>query len=483
MNGNDEKFLEKAPMPQSDEIGEIKTIQEVFNTYGYGLVSLKYFIITILVLMCYGLHLSVYAMMAGPMIIVYQLTPIEQKIASSIVFLGLAIGSILLGSIKEAKKHRKSVIVTFSLLLTLLHLLITLVYDPYVFIITRFFIGACIGIILPGSYALLVEYLPVRNRSLVLIFSWLMYPVGRIFLSTTMLEFMPNFEPEMVRTILLIQLVIPGLTCLLSLALLKDSPRNLIIIGKATEAYEILDGLLGRPLTQKERSNIAEEIYLGINQSLDGTFKDLFGRKLIRSTLCLMGVWCVHGFIFYGTLLTSNLTMIALGQATKDKRQIIINQIIIAAELVGPMILIGVMTEFKILGRIKTLFITYFLAFVFMILCPILPDYFAILYGISASFMGAGNCLSSSYASEIYPTKIRESGLSFLYFVSRVSVASSQVVFLYINDVSIFFPYYLSIGLFGIILLSILLLPFETHSKPIDQDFGKKNLTVHDIDI
>jgi MFS family permease len=474
MNGGNEKFIDDKPVIERS----ITKIQEVFDIYGYGLVTLRFGIILIMVIMCYGLHLSIYAIMSGPMITIYNLTPMGEQIASGIPFLGLAIGSVLLGLIKESKKHRKLVIVSFSALLTVLHILITFVFNSYVFIIARFFIGACIGIMLPGSYSLLVEYLPIKMRSLTLVFVWLLYPVERIFISGSMLIFMPNFEPEATQTILLIQLVIPALTFILSFILLSDSPRNLIIIGKQEKAYVMLDKLLGRPLKDVEKMNISNEIFFGINHTLEGSFKDMFRSKLLRSTLCLCTIWCIHGLIFYGTLLTSNSTMERLGQATKDKRQIIINQIIIASVLVIPLTLIGVISEFKLLGRIKTLFIAYFLGAAFMVLCPIFSDSFAILYGLSSSFIGAGYTLANSYSSEIYPTKIRESSLSFLYFTSRVTIALSQIVYLYVNEVSLFFPYYLSIGLSGFLLIAIVLLPFETYAKPIDQDFGKKNTEI-----
>jgi MFS family permease len=462
---------------------EIKKIQEIYDKYGYGRTNFKFIAVTFLVIMCYGIHLSIYAIMLLPMNKAYELTPLEQKFASSIVFLGLAIGSVLLGLIKEAKKHRKLVLISFTLLLTICHVIISFIFNPIIFIIVRFVIGACIGIMLPSSYSLLVEYLPLKMRSFVLSLVWMSYPISRICLACCMLVVMPNLEDDQTQTVMLINLAIPVGTLLACIFLVKDSPRNLIVVGKHDEAFEILNGMLGRDLAEGEKENIRNEINQGINQQLNGSFKDMFSSKLLRSTICLTVIWCVHGLIFYGTLLTSSLTIKQLGLGAKTTHDIIIGQIIIALELIPVMVVIGLLTEFKVLGRTKTYFLTYTLGAIFMLLCGLVSSEFAILYGLATSFMGSGNNISNSYASEIYPTKIREAALSFLYFTSRVTTAITQAVFLYVvetyPDISLI-PYYLSSGLLVTLLIAILLLPFETHSKAIDQDLGKANDVIPD---
>jgi MFS family permease len=455
---------------------EIKKIQEIYEQYGYGLTTLKFLFITSCVIMCYGLHLSLSGLMKKPFSIAYNLTSdFEEGLASSSIFVGLAFGSFLLSCVRKAKYIRKTVLVTFSFLLTLSHLLMCFIFNPIFFMVFRFIAGACIGIILPNSFTLLIEYLPLKRRSFILACLWVTYPISRAYLLVTMLIYMPDLQAEMTQVVLLWNLVIPGLTFLACVFLVKDSPRNLILINRTEEAIGILNGMLGRHLTESERQNINDDVYKGMNQELKGNICDMFSLKLLRSTVSMILAWCIHGFVFYGTFFTSSQTMVALGYKNHgSNRDTLIGHFVIAALITPPQALIGLLTELKAFGRKKSYFITYAIAAVSMLLCTIFTEQFYILYAIAASFMGAGNVLANSYASEVYPTKIRESALGFLYFASRLVTATSQVFYLWMFNNGILLPYQISFGLLIILLISIFLLPYETHGQPLDVDLSKK---------
>jgi putative MFS transporter len=460
---------------------EITKIQEVYEKYGYGLTTFKFLFISACVIMCYGLHLSIFGLLAIPYKESYSLTDLEMKLSSSFIFLGLACGSFLLSFVKQAKYMRKTILVIFSFILTISHLLMGLIFNPIVFIILRFVVGACIGIILPGSYTLLTEHLPLKNRSFVLSIVWSTYTVARVFLLVTMLIFMPNLESDQIQIVTLLNLIIPFLTCLVCLFLVKDSPRNLILINRTDEAYHILEGMLGRHLTDNEKKNIHDDVYLGINHELKGSVFDMFSSKLLRSTISIITIWCIHGFVFYGTFLTSGMTIKDLGlKKDQSNYDTIIGHFLIAGTLTPPVFLIGAMTEMKFFGRKRTYFLTYFVGAIGVLLAILIPSQFSWIYGLGTSFMGAGNNLGGSYASEIYPTKVRESAISFLYFTSRLFTALSQIVYLWIyNDFGMDAPYYMSVGMLCVLLIAIVLLPYETHSKHLDVDYSKEEENKH----
>jgi putative MFS transporter len=472
-NGNKDVLIHQSEKP--DESSGFTSIQEIFNKCGYGAYTFKYIIVTYCAIMCYGLHLSLYAVARIPMNKAYNLTDLEQKFCSAIVFLGLAIGSFVLSIIKDAQKHRKMILVIFSSVMTAFHLLTALVFNPIVLIISRFFIGACIGVTLPGSYSLMVEHFPVKIRSFVLGIVWTAYTIARFALLIVMLIVMPNLEEDQTQTVMLVMIVIPAIALILSLLLVNDSPRNLIIHGKDDEAFKVLEGMIGRDLSFNEKQNIVNDVHQGINKDMEGTIKDMFSSKLLRSSVCVIVIWSLHGLIFYGTLLTSTSTIKDIGGTDpKSNHDIIIDHCIIASQLIPPMVVVAILTEVKIFGRTKSYLLTYIIGAIFMLLAPLIPSQFALLYGLSSSFMGSGNNLSNSYASELYPTKVRNVALSFLYFTSRIATSISQILFLWIYDIGgMFFPYYMSSGLMLLLIGAILLLPFETHSKALDEDLSK----------
>jgi MFS family permease len=447
---------------------ELNKIEDIYNKYGYGLMTVKYIIFNFLVIASYSLHLSVFSLLKDPIIKSYNLTPIEKDFVSSIVFAGLALGSILLSLTKKAKEHRKAILLLFSLILTISHLITCLVFNSILLIIMRFFIGFSLGILMPNSYTILIEYLPTKHRALVMSSVWTGFVVSRFLLLGTMLWFMPNLETEGTQAVLLVNLSTSIVILLLGI-FIKDSPRNLIIIKREEEAFGILSYMLNRPLSDTERESIVEDLNKGVNKDLGGSLKDIFNKNLLRSTICVILIWCIHSFVFYGTLIASYTTLKKIGEEVKDNRQIIIGHFIIAAQAIPQKFIIGYISGISWIGRRKALFISYTISIIGFILCVAVSSEFALFYGLSSAFMGAGNSLATAYSGEIYPTKVRESAIGFLYFISRVASSLSQIIYDQFLKVDEFFPYYISIGLIVVLLISILLLPFETNNRPLDE--------------
>jgi MFS family permease len=451
----------------------VDNIQEIYEAYGYGKETFKYVTVSFLVIMCYGLYLSIFGVMIHAYREVYKFTQLEEKIASSCIFIGLACGSLTLSLVSKAKQHRRAVLLIFILFLTVLHFTMVFVYSTVVFIIVRFFIGAAIGIILPNSYTLLIEYLPMKFRSFVLMFVWVGYPVARVILLGIMLIYMPNLESEYTEIVLLWNSALPLLTFVICLFFVRDSPRNLIMVGDNKTAFEILEIMLKRQLNEKEKQNILESINDGYNKELKGNLCDMFSVKLLRSSICLICMWCIHGFVYYGTFVTSSLTLEKIDPDAKTTyKEIIVGQMIVAVLITPPIFIIGYLTETPFFGRRKSSMLTFSIGLLGMILAPLIPSQFAVIYGIGTAFMSAGSNLNSSYSSEVYPTKVRESALSFFYFISRIMTALAQVVYLYVFELGIYVPYYFSIGFLVILIAAIFLLPYETHNKQLDEDLS-----------
>jgi len=75
----------------------------------------------------------------------------------------------------------------------------------------------------------------------------------------------------------------------------------------------------------------------------------------------------------------------------------------------------------------------------------------------------------------VYPTKIRDQAVGFLFFCTRIGGFSSQILYLYLNGIGIWYPYYFTIGFIIANFVLIYLLPFETYGQPLDVDYDSRN--------
>ena len=350
-----------------------------------------------------------------------------------------------------------------------------LIVNSFIFIVFRLIIGFCIGIILPLSITLIIENMPIKFRSFILSVLWCGYSISRLILLSIMLGIMPNMEEDQTANVFYLGAIIPFLSCIFSIFFITDSPRNLILIDKKSEAYSLISNIIGRDLSNEEKINLENDVSSGVNKELDGSFKNMFSPTLLRSTICIMLIWVLHSFVFYGTFITSTLTIKDLGQKEDKNNNEIIKDHITIALIFLPINFAGFFTEIKYFGRKKIYLLAYTLAFIFMLTCSLFSNDFATLYGVSTSLMGFGNNISNSYSSEIYPTKIRSTAISFLYFISRIASGLSQFIFLWLYNYGILFPYYFSVGLLVLTVICIFLLPYETYNVPLDRLSNSNN--------
>ena len=83
--------------------------------------------------------------------------------------------------------------------------------------------------------------------------------------------------------------------------------------------------------------------------------------------------------------------------------------------------------------------------------------------------------MTCTYCSEYYPTRIRDTALGYLYFITRISGFISQFIsyLLIMVDYRLQYLFILSQTIFCFIL--IFHLPEETHGQPLDVDYDTKN--------
>ena len=341
----------------------------------------------------------------------------------------------------------------------------------------RLVMGVCIGIAVPLILNLLAENLPLKFRSFTMSSVWISFTVGQVCLLILMLFIMPNLESSYVNMTLLITSTIFFIIFIFVAFALDDSARSLIVFGKTSEAFEFLEKLHSRALTESEKNRLLSEVNNSSNVKVESNLKEIFSSKLLYTTLLQMFLWVSSALTFYGPTLITTITLKRLG----EERNLNNNQVIqesIAQNIVGLPFLFftGLLTEIPYLGRNKGAAVGLSLGLFVLIISIFYSAHFAIVFGIGLSLQSNSFNICVIYVSEFYPTKIRDFAMGFMFFMTRVGGVLSQIIYESLSQNSnVFVPYWFTAGIVLICIVVSLIMPYETFGIPLDFDHVHKH--------
>jgi putative MFS transporter len=471
----------------SQEINTLPIIEQILEKKGYDINTLKYVFLVFCIIVLEGLHMSFFSTMLIPLREFYQLSDFEIKFVSGMLFLGVGTGSILSGMITN--KYERTDVINICLVITFVSNLLLAINSYITFLIFRVTIGFCLGVIVPTALNLLAECLPIRSRSFVLTCVWVAFTVGQLYLLTSMLILMPNFEKDQVQTIIIITSSMPLVILIAHLYLLEDSPRMLIINGRNEEGLRILERWNGEPINEHMRKQIINEVTRDCSKE-DGNmdFTLIFKNRYLKTSILLTMLWFFNSVISYGPGLIISLTLKRLGvnpTATMEHRDIILNQIVMCLISSPSNIIGGALSEIPSLGRNKATILGFFFSAIFFTLCIVFTSSFTILLGLGFAALNIAFNVNTSYSCEVYPTKTRDTALGFLFFATRVGGFLSQFFYLSMYMINMWLPYYFTIAIIIINIGLLSLLPYETYGKPLDVQFeeevDEKTITTKEV--
>lgn len=460
---------EEKPMPLMDKI---------INDRGYSSPQQwRIILFTTLAISLEGMHFNILGMILIPMKNLYKLSDSSIQFISGIMYISVAVGSFLSGHL--IKKYPKIFIINNTVLATfILHLLMGIIPNIVIFTIIRIMLGFCLGVFIPLITNLLCEYCPINRRSFVFNATWVGYNIGCLFFACSQLMLMPNLEEEHVQRTLIFTSILPlGVYIALKL-FLKDSPRNLILMGKEDEAFVLIEKFKCMFIEEGDRERIIRDIKGGVNKEIEGHFKDLFKKKYRKMTIILMFLWFSVYQLYYGPFLILSWVIKAIGEETvvnHTNNDIIRDEIKIYCIGATGYFLGGIISELRIFGRKKG--IMFGLTFcIFFTLCGInFPKYFVTFFGIYFIFLNIPLVVVDIYSCELYPTKIRDVAVGFLFACCRIGSCISNFIFVDFFSLGTFVPFYavIIICIFDIALTSFI--PFETFGAALDTEFKSKN--------
>jgi AAHS family 4-hydroxybenzoate transporter-like MFS transporter len=457
---------------------DIPEIDRILEKQGYSIHTLKYILIVFLIISLEGLHMTMFQLMIIPLTNYFQMSDFQIKFVSGILFVGVGAGSFSSGVV-TSKYDRSYVINLFLSIIFISNVLIGVTKSFGIFIILRLIIGYSLGLIVPACLNLLAECLPIKNRAFVLTCVWCSFQIGQLYLLTIMLAFMPNFEIEQVQLVILLSSFLALGTMFTSIGFLEDSPRMLILKGKHEEGFRILEQWNGDKLCNSNKNKIIAELSHdpSVEQTKDITL--LFKKKMGKLTILLTMVWFFDSVMSYGTGVVTVLTMKSLGvEHSMTNREIIINQMIMTLIAFPSNILGGYLSELSFLGRNKTTNVGFFFAVIFVGLAILFPAYFTLFIGLFFAFTSIAFNVNTTYSCEVYPTKIRDVAMGFLFFSTRVGGFLSQFFYLSMSNINKWLPYYFTILVVLINMIFVYMMPYETYGKPLDIDLDSEEKEV-----
>lgn len=466
---------------------EFPLMDQLINNFGYTSIHYKTILFTCLVLFLDGIHMTLLNSTFIPFQKYFDLSQVQVSFISSSMFLAVGCGS-LLTLFPSLIIERLQALTRFTFLIFILNLIQGLIPALSVFIITRALIGMSIGILLPLTFNLLCEILPIKNRSLAMISTGIFFGLGAIYVNIFMYWFIPRLEKEGLYSVYLSLSIVPFIIAVVFYLYLQESPRSLILHNKINEAFIILEKMINKKLSPKEKEIIVTQVKSGANKHNDKDVKlsSIFKGKYKRITIILILIWMFNSYLTYGGTITfslvekyiednNNASKLADTDNTdsydvNNGSSIIIDQILVYLVSSPGSLIAGLMTEIKIFGRKMTTLIGFMFIGIFSTFCVINVNNFSIYFAFSAFFISFSFNASTSYSSEVYPTNLRNKAVGFLNFCTRVAGFVSQFVAVELFEMHYLAQIYFSIAVCFIACLITYSLPYDTHGRALDTD-------------
>lgn len=291
----------------------------------------------------------------------------------------------------------------------------------YVYVLFEFLDAGIGSVTYSASFILALEWVGVEDRILLGSLFTATYPFGQIFLG-----FVAKTVKDYRRMLQIIYA--PGFLIIFYCWISSESIRWLIVNRKRERIFSTLERaekLNGLKLSQDTIDRINVELNPNeANHTHDyrnteskwQQFRQILMKRtfIIRFLICAF-VWFTNAFVTYGISLTS----VALAG---DKY---INFVVIALAGIPAMLFVYFLMES--LGRRWTISMSLMIGGLSIIASKILPPYYSVL---SITFFFLGKCFITVsftglyvYTSELWPTNIRNSMMSFCSTIGRIGAA------------------------------------------------------------
>lgn len=347
----------------------------------------------------------------------------------------------------------------------------TFVSHFVVFLIMNFLISVMVGIASIACMSYLIEWLPIKNRSLIMSYSQL-YPLGMIILNCFALLAIENDQMIYWRW-LQRSISVVSLFCFFVLKFFcYESPKFYISRQRFDEVFRILDKVGTRAkvaLSESEKAHIMEHAKSEECHQIDTSYKELFKGVFIRITLVIISFRLLSSLLNYGSLF---ILPILLGKSADNQVKsnydatlgfLYTNLLSLPAPFIR-----GLLTEVKWLGRKYTIFTCCVMTLIGFTASLYMYDYLMFSVGFSRLALTIASGTLVIYNTEAFPTKIRTLALGIISGITRIGAISSPYICFSLVEISPYACFYCFIIVIIVCGFLCLLLPMDTRGMSLD---------------
>ncbi|XP_034403616.1 synaptic vesicle 2-related protein-like [Cyclopterus lumpus] len=466
---------------------ETFTVDDALEAFGFGKFQWKMSVLTGLSWIGDAMEMMILSILGPQLHCEWRLPSYQVALITSVVFVGMAIGSTVLGNVSDIYGRKAGL--KISMFWVLFYGLLSAFAPVYGWLlILRGLVGFGLGGA-PQSVTLYSEFLPVKSRGFSVILLAVFWALGSVFTVLLALVTMPTLGWRWLLGLSTIPMAIT--ICLFSW--LPESPRFHVLTGKTDKAMATFARIA------KENGKAMPQGKLVIyKQAGHRPIKTLFTSRYWRTTLLLWCIWFAYAFTYYGiVLLTTELYQAGhscegtQGGKIEPSCRLECKYLTIAdykdllwtttAEFPGILVILLVIDR---IGRKKSLALCFF-----MFSLSMLPIYacigrtaVTICIFIARAFISGGYQVAYVYTSEVFPTEIRALAIGTSGTMSKVGALVTPFVAQVLLRTSVYgtLSLYCAFSLLGGI--ASLILPIETVGKglqesSLDKDSGDETTT------
>ena len=460
-------------------------LDEIFSEYGYGPEVIKIIFSIFLCFVLNGYLTTNFCSYVLGYRNKFNISNNKISLIGTSFFITKFLSSLTVGY--QAHYFGRIRLIRFALIMTfLLNLMCGLICNYYVILIVNICNGIFSGIYEIATFNIGCEFTPIKFRGWILLMIWNGYNFGVLFPNIIMLFTMPKHQAEGLQPTLLLSAFVIFLCVCVIFYYIKDSPRNNILKGNYREAFNVLIKLKNNNIeffTDKVRTEIVDGVLKSsVDDAIEDDIRNLIGKKTFAGikelfsngmgpTFVLLLMICFFGNIIndgFQLILNLMLDKIKNEHEESSKNSVLKENIMINSIDLPSNLLLGIFTEFKLLGRRHTQALGFFILGLCIIPVIIDPTK-AYIYLIFFMFFTCITNMVNVYVSEIYPTKTRDLALGVIQAMGYFGSCISQYLLVYLNDVNVNICPVLFLIMCLINCVNSLCLKVETVGRPLDQ--------------
>jgi sugar phosphate permease len=452
-------------------------LDNIINNYGYGYRTILIIINSILLFIASSYiiyHLSVFNFILSSQ---SKISKNTLGVLGTLAYTMKILGCFFSGFLLKIMKRKTLILISITSTL-FMNILININLSPVTYTIFILVGSYFSGNIDPINIDILCESLPIRLRGFFICLSYTGFALSSFmqFFFIWCLTKKDSNETNM-NLVILINSIIIILIGIFTYFIFDDSVRNLIIKKENEEAFKSLEKYYDKEKTylKKEEKDFIIKQVLKSNEIIqEEGLNEIFKGNYLQITIIfiIMNILS-NSYVDGNSFISNDITIENIPKANESSisKYGMVNYFF----QLFAYVLAGTLAELPLIGRKYGLLICGIFTGLFSFIYLVNRENFIIWIGFGQLFGNAYVALSISFASETYPTKVRDIGQGFINSMANLGSLIGQISY---NEI---YTIHKSKTTMIIGIISSLLMAFvmcfvrgETKNKPLDSNMEEK---------